>query len=264
MEQNNDLTSIYESMYRPQGTVVTESSTVVEEAAPKFKKKVKGKKSRKGGMDKKTLAAVTYDSYSFDNVFGKVLKEMEEMGGDFGGEDDNVFDADEGGFEDEFSGDGESISLEELRNMTLGEIVDLLAGGGPEDEGDEFEDEGDEFGFEGDLDEGDEIPTEAYAFDGGEGNPKGAQGTYDGKARRQAKTTHVKDNGDMKFDQDTGYDPDNVEGSEGSEHGAQGNYDGKARALPKTTHVKGNGDADFGKAKTGIKTSTGKKEKNYF
>jgi len=181
--------------------------------------KLKKSKGKKRALDKKMIGAIEQvnSSYNFDNTFGALLREMDEMeGGEFGAEDDNVFDADGGEFDDDFGGDDETITLSELRNMTLGEIVDLLAGGVSDD--DDFSDEGDDFDFEGDTDETDEIPLESYGFSGGEGNPKGAQG----------------------------------------------NYDGKARALPKTNHVKGNGDADFGKAKTGIKTSSGKKEKNYF
>ena len=65
-------------------------------------------------------------------------------------------------------------------------------------------------------------------------------------------------------DADTGYDPDDTEGSEGSYHGDQGDYDGKAKKQAPSSHVKANGDADFSKANTGIKTSSGKKPKNYF
>lgn len=266
MEQQ-DLTAIYENMYRPQGNVIKEqassSSEIFEEARkPKKKKSFKGKRR---ALDDKMIGAIEQvnSSYNFDNVFGKVLREMEEMGG----ADDNVFDADGADYDDDLAsgGDDDTISISELRNMTLGEIVEMLSGGGVG----EFEDEGEEdegsYDFNDEMSEEDEIPQESYAFSGGEGNPKGAQGTYDGKARRQAKTTHVKDNGDAKFgDQDTGYDPEDVEGSEGSEHGAQGNYDGKARPLAKTNFVKGNGDADFSKVKTGMKTSSGKKDKNYF
>jgi len=256
MEQENNLTAIYEGMYRTPGAVIKEqanSHEVIEEARKSKKKKFKGKKR---SSDDSMIGAIEQvnSSYSFDNVFGKVLREMEEMGGDFGGEDDgNVFDAGEG-YEDDFTGGGDAESI--LRSI-YDQLAEYFEGGDEDEFGDE---EGDDFDFEGDIDEGDDIPQES--FTSGEGNPKG---NFDGKARKQPKTTHVKDNGDVKFDQqDTGYDPEDVEGSEGSEHGAQGNYDGKARALPKTNHVKGNGDADFSKAKTGIKTSTGKKDKNYF
>jgi hypothetical protein len=61
-----------------------------------------------------------------------------------------------------------------------------------------------------------------------------------------------------------GYDPEDTEGSEGAEHGAQGTYDGKAKRQPATSHVKGNGDANFGQQKTGYRTNSGKKDKNYF
>lgn len=191
------------------------------------------------------------------DIFEQILREMDEMGGgNFADSstDDNVFSADEG----EFDGEEETFTLSQLRSMTLGELANLIGGG---DEEEAFDD-GEEFGEEEDEDF---IPSESYGFTGGEGNYKGDQGNYDGKAKTQPKTTFVKGNGDADFgDQDTGYDPDDTEGSEGSEHGAQGNYDGKAKTQPKTNHVKGNGDADFGKAKTGMKTSSGKKPKNYF
>jgi len=53
-------------------------------------------------------------------------------------------------------------------------------------------------------------------------------------------------------------------GGEGNYKGDQGNYDGKAKKQTPSSHVKANGDADFSKANTGIKTSSGKKPKNYF
>lgn len=263
----NDLQTIYTNMYKPQTNsgLVKESTEFgaedddTEECEnKKVAKAPKGKKKRK--ISKEDAGRFYLgDSYSFDNVFGKVLREMDEMGGDLEG-GDNVFDGDAagGGYEDDdmLNGGGDAEGI-------LRSIFDQLKSyfGEDEDFGDDEDLDGD-FGGEEDLDE---VPTESYAFTGGEGNPKGAQGNYDGKARKQAKTTHVKDNGDSRFDdQDTGYDPEDVEGSEGAEHGAQGNYDGKARTQAKSTNTKPNGDSDFGKMKTGYKTSSGKKEKNYF
>jgi hypothetical protein len=248
----NDLVSIYENSYL-RGNVVQEKAVVEQDDdedtgdKPTFRKKTAKKSKNSMKKSKDNIGGITYDSVNNENLFDKIFREMDEMGGSIGDTED-VYDADSE-FEDE--GDDEMISLSELRNMTLGEIVELLQGGDEEYVDDET--------FE------DDIPTESYGFVGGEGNYKGDQGTYDGKAKAQPKSTRVKDNGDAKFDdQDTGYDPDDTEGSEGAHKGAQGTYDGKAKAQAKSSHVKGNGDADFGKTKTGYKTSSGKKEKNYF
>ena len=271
----NELVSIYENNYLQRNVVEEKKShkpAAEEGDAPKKGKFKSKKKFMKKSKD--NIGAITYDSVKReDNIFDQILREMDEFSGgagagvDAGGGDDNIFDAggDDFGGEEEGGGDEQSFTLSELKNMTLSELADLI-GGVAGDEEDEFGGD-DEFGFEDEgIDDGDEIPQESYGFTGGEGNEKGDQGNYDGKAKRQPKSNHVKDNGDANIgkSQDTGYDPDDTEGSEGAEHGAQGNYDGKAKTLPKTTHVKGNGDADFGKSKTGHKTSSGKKEKNYF
>lgn len=259
---NPSLDQIWHDMNVP-----SYSQAPIQEAREFRPKKSKRKGKRK--LSDKDIGAIEQvnSSYEIDNIFNSILKEMAdtaELGSSddvFDGEEDNVFDAG-----DDFD-DGEMISISELKNMTLQEIVDLISGDEDAfDDDDGFEDEGDDFDFNDEVDEDDEIPAESYGFEGGEGNPKGSQGNYDGRARRQAKTTHIKDNGDAKVNdsQDTGYDPDDVEGREGSEHGAQGNYDGRARSQPKTNHVKPNGDADFGKAKTGKKISSGKKDKNFF
>ena len=282
----NDLVSIYESNYL-RGNLVQESSKpdyldfdkdgdkkesmkkalgdknhgesddddedeTHEEAVKRKMKKAK-KKSMKNKKEPNP-GEIYGDSFKHSaNVFEQILREMDEMGGgNFGSSsvDDNVFDAD-----DEMEGDEETYTLSELRSMTLGELASLLTGG--EDDED--------YSFGGDVGDEDSIPSESYGFTGGEGNYKGDQGNYDGKAQRAKPTTFVKGNGDADFgDQDTGYDPDDTEGSEGSEHGDQGDYDGKAKTQPKTSHVKANGDADFSKANTGIRTSSGKKNKNYF
>ena len=216
--------------------------------------KRKMKKSKKKSMKNKkepNPGEIYGDSFTRSgNIFEQILREMDEMGGgNFGASsaDNNVFNADDQ--VDDMGGEEETFTLSELRSMSLGELANLLAGGEDEDEG---EDE-------------DFIPSESYGFTGGEGNYKGDQGNYDGKAQRAKPTTLVKGNGDANFgDADTGYDPDDTEGSEGSHHGDQGDYDGKAKKATPSNLVKGNGDADFSKANTGIKTSSGKKPKNYF
>lgn len=216
--------------------------------------KRKMKKSKKKSMKNKkepNPGEIYGDSFTRSgNIFEQILREMDEMGGgNFGASsaDNNVFNADDQ--VDDMGGEEETFTLSELRSMSLGELANLLAG-------DEDEDEGEDEDF---------IPSESYGFTGGEGNFKGDQGNYDGKAQRAKPTTLVKGNGDADFgDADTGYDPDDTEGSEGSHHGDQGDYDGKAKKATPSNLVKGNGDADFSKANTGIKTSSGKKPKNYF
>lgn len=282
----NDLVSLYESNYLNPQNVVEEKKelpdfiknkiaerkgkshdsddsddsdeTTTGGVNRKKRKSIKPKQSMKHKSTKKDNndAGTFYDSFKRSgNIFDQILREMDEMGGgNFGASDNNVFDADS----EMDGGEEETFTLSQLRSMTLGEFANLLADGG-EDEGEDY---GDEYGDEmGD----DSIPSESYGFTGGEGNYKGDQGNYDGKAQRGKPTTFVKGNGDADFgDQDTGYDPDDTEGSEGSHMGDQGNYDGKAKKQAPTSHVKGNGDADFSKANTGIKTSSGKKPKNYF
>lgn len=232
-----------------------EDETHEEAVKRKIKKAKKSKKSKKSmkNISKKPNSGEFYnDSFNRSgNIFDQILREMDEMsGGNFGASsmDDNVFNADD----QMDSGEEETFTLSELRSMSLGELANLLAGG---------EDEGEDYGDE--MEDG--VPTESYGFTGGEGNYKGDQGNYDGKAQRAKPTTFVKGNGDAEFgDADTGYDPEDTEGSEGSHLGDQGDYDGKAKKQAPSSHVKANGDADFSKANTGIKTSSGKKPKNYF
>jgi len=231
-----------------------EDETAEEAVKRKMKKSKKSKKSMKNKKEPNP-GEIYGDSFTHSgNIFEQILREMDEMsGGNFGASstEDNVFSADDQ--MDDMEGEEESFTLSELRSMSLGELANLLAGGEDEME-DEMEGEGEDF-----------IPSESYGFTGGEGNYKGDQGNYDGKAQRAKPTTLVKPNGDSDFgDQDTGYDPDDTEGSEGSHLGDQGDYDGKAKKQAPTTHVKANGDANFSKANTGIKTSSGKKPKNYF
>lgn len=224
------------------------------------KRKIK-KKSMKTKNKKPVDAGEIYgDSFQrSENIFDKILREMDEMGGNYDssmGESDDVFGASD--TSDTSNEEEQTFTLSELRSMTLSELAALLEGE------EETEDEEDEYSFEDGSDE-DEIPSESYGFTGGEGNYKGDQGTYDGKAKKQPSTSHVKGNGDADFGKaDTGYDPEDTEGSEGSHLGDQGNYDGKAKKQPSTDFVKGNGDTNFSKAKTNVKTSSGKKDKNYF
>jgi hypothetical protein len=291
----NDLVSIYENNYL-RGSIIEEGKKTVKRAGPpdvnkngkvepweaardekiresmeegdetteeavkrKFKKSKKSKKSMKNKKEPNP-GAIYGDSFTRSgNIFEQILREMDEMGGgNFGASpaDNNVFSADDQ--MNDMEGEEETFTLSQLKSMTLGDIVNMLA-----DDEDEMEDEmGDEMGEEG---EEDFIPAESYGFTGGEGNYKGIQDNYDGKAQRGKPTTLVKPNGDSDFgDQDTGYDPDDTEGSEGAYIGDQGNYDGKAKKQAPTDFVKGNGDTNFSKANTGIKTSSGKKPKNYF
>ena len=273
---DNDLVSIYENAYL-KGNVIEEKKVSAKkddeaEESPKktFKRKgskpkFKGKKSKKS-MSKADIGGITYDSFNrSETIFDKILREMDEMGGGVTGvssvgDDNNVFDANDLSDETE---DEQSFTLSELKSMTLGELVDLLSGDDMVD--DEYDDSLDS-GYEDDLSEEDDIPSESYGFTGGEGNYKGDQGNYDGKAKRQAPTKFVKANGDADFsDAETDYDPEEVDGNEESNYkGDQGNYDGKAKRQAPTNLVKSNGDADFGKVKPGFKTSSGKKDKNYF
>jgi hypothetical protein len=254
----NDLVSIYENSYL-RGGIIEEKAVVEQDededadAKPTFKKTVKKSKSSMK-KSKNDIGGITYDSVNKENLFDKILREMDEMGGSAGevGDTEDVYDPDS-----QFAGEGdeEMISLSELRNMTLAEIAELLQG-----EVGEYSDE-DPYADETE----DEIPTESYGFLSDAGNHKGLQGTYDGKAKPQSKSTRVKDNGDADFgSQDTGYDPDDTEGSEGEHNGMQGTYDGKARPQPKSPRVKDNGDADFKHNTTDYKLSSVKKEKNYF
>jgi len=262
----NDLVSIYENSYL-RGGIIEEKAVVEQDAdaKPTFKKTVKKSKSSmkkpKSPMKKSKnddIGGITYDSVNKENLFDKILREMDEMGGSVGevGDTENVYDPDD---DSQFAGEGdeEMISLEDLRNMTLAEIAELLQG--------EVGEYSDEDPYADETEDEDEISNESYGFLSDAGNHKGLQGTYDGKAKPQAKSTRVKDNGDADFgSQDTGYDPDDTEGSEGEHNGMQGTYDGKARPQPKSPRVKDNGDADFKHNKTGYKISSGKKEKNYF
>jgi hypothetical protein len=234
-----------------------EDETHDEAVKRKFKKS--NKKSMKTKSKKPVNAGEIYgDSFQrSENIFDQILREMDEMGGNYDSssmeESDDVFGASDTSDEGE-----QTFTLSELRSMTLSQLAALLEG---EDEGEEKED----YSFEDEnYDEG-EVPSESYGFTGGEGNYKGDQGNYDGKAKKQAPTSHVKANGDADFGKaDTGFDPEDTEGSEGSFLGDQDEYDGKAKKQAPSSHVKANGDADFGKAKTGYKTNSGKKDKNYF
>lgn len=261
----NDLQSIYEAQLLGIGNaVVTESKDSKKPVAKKKDeeeddvaeesvKKPKGKKKfmkKKKKSSKEEDGAICYDSVNRNSAFEKILREFADDA-DFGAQDS--FGGEDDGTDFDFDDEQESYTLEELRSMTLGELANLLSGSGADDNfGDDFGDD--------DFDSGDQIPTEAYAFTGN-GKEHGAQGTYDGKAKRQPKTTHVKDNGDVKLDdQDTGYDPEDTEGSEGSEHGAQGTYDGKAKRQGPTNLVQGNGNVNRNQ-----KTGYGKPEgRNYF
>lgn len=257
---DNDLLDLYEQHYLGTKPIINESTEsekdeveteIVEEAKKKnFKKKFKKGDDKKA---KKNIGGITYDSFS--QQFDKIIKE--EFGEDDAPVDDSSFSTDDSYEFGADEGGGEQVSVSKA---TLQSIVDQLQGliGDDMDEG-----EGD-LDADAGLDETDQIPQESYAFEGG-GKEKGMQGNYDGKARPQGKSTHVKDNGDVNFnDQDTGYDPDDTEGSEGAEHGMQGNYDGKAKPQGKTDLVKGDGSIDKSKQKHSAKTSSGKKDKNYF
>ena len=251
-----DLIELYTENYLNNSQVISEKNEPEndeDEKEPVAKKTGKKpiKKSKKDSFDAGKHYA---DSTNFDNTFGKILKEMDE---EFGGGDDSTFEfgGEDDGLEDSV-GSGDSYTLDELKNMTLQEITDLISGGGVGvgDEDDTFDDFGDD-----DLDEGDGIPSESVEH--------GDQGTYDGKAKKQGQSTHVKSNGDANVgkSQRTGYSPDDTEGHEGEEWGDQGEYDGKAKKQGQSSHVNSNGDAKVGKSqRTGYKTGSGKKSGDLF
>ena len=265
----NDLVSIYENNYikgsliqeKADDTSADESET--DESSKDSTPKTSKKKTMKN-KSKPNPGEIYGDSFKrTENIFDKILREMDELGGEsesvFGSSEDDA--SIEDGETDDFSSEEEqTFTLSELKNMTLSELASLIGGGEEEEEEEDYSFEDESF------DEGDDqIPSESYGFTGGEGNYKGDQGTYDGKAKKQPATTHVKANGDADFGKsETDYDPEDTEGSEGSHLGDQGTYDGKAKKQPATDLVKGNGDANFGKAKLGYKTKSGKKDKNYF
>ena len=260
----NDLVSIYENNYL-KAPVITEKKFTAEpdvdadvdgddddapeNCTPRSKPQKNSMKRRKHTKD--DIGGITYDSHKrTETIFDKILREMNEMGGDAGdmGEDPNaIYDSGEEEYADE-----ESIPLSQLRNMTIGDIIAMLDGG--QDEEDVFDDQGSDEPV-------DEIPSESTE----NSVYFGSQGNYSGKNVRQPASTRVKSNGDADFsDADTGYDPEDTGGTEGAEHGAQGDYDGKAKRQPASSHVKSNGNADYKQAKTPYKTSSGKKPKNYF
>lgn len=179
----------------------TDTDTDADDSAETTPKKSfvkKKKKGKKGGYD--AGAGYAAESNTFDSLYSTFMEQFDEDGGELGFDDtnDDTFD-----FEDDDMGDGdeESFTLSELRSMTLGELCDLLSGSDEDGYEDEFESED---GFD-DMDEGDDIPLESYGQTGG-GAHHGNQGNYDGKAKRQPATSHVKANGDANFGkQNTGY-----------------------------------------------------------
>lgn len=249
----NDLLSVYEQHYlSPQSNkVITESpDTVVDDetsATPKASKKTSRKKKLSGAEIGRYYFGDSVQRNSFDSVFKTFMEEFDSGENSF---DDDTFEFDGAEDDDGMGGDEQTFTLSELKAMTLGELADLV-GGSVDDDDDMFDDGGMDFEGEGD------IPTESYGPDGA-GKCYGDQGNYDGKAKKQAPTSHVKSNGDADFSkQDTKYAPEDTEGSEGAEYGDQGNYDGKAKKQAASSHVKSNGDANLGKSQ---RTGYGKKE----
>ena len=253
MEKN--LRDLYAEKYLNTAPSGQTAPAVIEEGSDEkktFKKGAKKGASAKGRTTKyqdgsfsdEEIGGKFYDSTSFDDIFGGILKTLnEEFGADVGG-DDSTFDFDsEGG---EGGGEDEQISVSRSAISAIIEQLQALIGEG----GDEYEEEGDDGAFGG-AGEGDEIPTESYGPDGA-GSNHGAQGDYSGKAGQLPATDLVEPNGNAKFGKmKVGGKPTKTTGSLGANHGAQGNYNGKAGKLPATNLVKGNGDAEFGKNKTG-------------
>jgi hypothetical protein len=271
----NDLVSIYENAYLQRPVIAEQTyakkdtddtddddDTTSPVATMAIQTSSTKSMKKKQSNDDKTVGGAHYaDSFKrSETIFDKILREMDEMGGSMGpamgpaDTDDQVYEPGEDEQE-------EAYTLSELRGMTMGEIVALLS----TDTDDYEEEESDEFDDSDEIEDDEFAPGDKMSGESYEGNCMGSQGTYDGKAKRQPATTHVKSNGDADFGkQHTGYDPEDTEGSEGAEHGSQGDYNGKAKRQAATSHVKSNGDAQHGMAKTAFKTSSGKKPKNYF
>lgn len=244
-----NLSDLYVAKYLTPAAPITESTAqteqteqeLLEEKKKEMKKPVVGKKKADKESDDKVGGE--YYTDSFTNVFGNILKTLkEDFDSDIG---DDTFAADETGGED-FGGDEQTFTVSELRSMTLGDLADILAGGG-------FEDEGDDFGAEG----ADDIPLESYGFEGA-GAHVGAQADYSGKAGLLPKTDLVDANGNIKKDKaKVGGKPTKGHNGEGAHKGAQDVRNGKAGKQSPSNLVKGNGDADFGKNKTGYGRAKG-------
>jgi hypothetical protein len=255
-----NLRDLYEEKYLRGNDVIQEQTNatsdqnteVLLEAKKKF---VKGKKKSPNKVSNDVAGGEYYtDSTNFTDIFGDILKTFNEdfdggdVGGDMGGSDD-TFD-----YEDSGSDEGEqSFSLSELRGMTLGELADLISGGGE----DEYDDMGGGEDFGNDDMGTDDIPLESYGFEG-DGQHVGAQANYSGKAGLLPKTDLVTPDGNIKKEKaKVGAKPNKNTGSEGKHHGAQSTRDGKASKQGKSNLVKDNGDADFGKMKTGYGKAKG-------
>lgn len=242
--ENKNLSDLYAENYLAHAAPVVESKTTNElEVLEEKKKFVKGKpKKKEKDSDEKVGGEYYTDSVQFDNIFGDIIKSLNEEF-DAGIPGDSTMDMGEEGEED--FGDEQSFTISELRSMTLGDLANLIGGG--------YEDEGD-------MDMGDDsdIPLESYGFEGA-GQHVGAQANYSGKAGLLPKTDLVTPDGNIKKEKAkvAGTKPTKTTGSEGQYHGAQGNYDGKAKKQGASTHVKANGDADFGKNKTGYGKAKG-------
>jgi hypothetical protein len=252
----NDLLSVYEQHYlNPQkASVISEAAESENEeedtsTAPKATKKSSPRKKKLSGAEIGAIYGERAQRNSFDSLFKTFMEEFDSGDQSF---DDNSFEFDGEDMDDGFSDENEqTFTLSELKAMTLGELADLVGGNAGNDDDMFSDDDGMDFDDEGD------IPTESYG-QGGAGKHYGDQGNYDGKAKKQAASSHVKGNGDADFSkQDTKYAPEDTEGSEGECLGDQGNYDGKAKKQAASSHVKGNGDANLGKSQ---RTGYGKKE----
>jgi len=260
IDNQPNLVSAYESIYNQQVPVLESTDTDTDDTdakVPASKKKVAGK-------GKKSAAATNYGAESVDygSYMSTLLKQIgvhEEFDLDGSGDTGETFDF-EGGEEGE-EDEGEEDEQISVSKSQLQEIIDLLQGliGGMDDGlvatagSDNVFDDG------AGLDDDDSIPSEGYAFSGG-GSEHGDQGTYDGKAKTQSASTHVKSNGDAKVGQTqkTGYKPGQNGAGAAKEHGAKGDYSGKAKTQSASTHVKPNGDAKVGQTQT---TGYGKKIK---
>lgn len=195
----------------------------------------KTQKSKKPFMKRKTK---TTKDESFDSLYKSILQEADEYGfeggedfDDAGGFDDNT--GDDFGGTDDFDDAGDTITISRAALEDLKAQIDALIGGT-----DDFSDveEYDEYDYDSEDELGDEIPKESW----------------DGKLSPQKKSSLVKDNGDVNFDQELDFDPS--EDNDGPVYtGSQRTADGKLSKQKESDLVGRNGNVNFGKTKTGFK-----------
>lgn len=198
----NDLLSVYEQHYlNPQKASVISEANEDEDTstAPKATKNSSPRKKKLSGAEIGAIYGTeSVQRNSFDSLFKTFMEEFDSGDQSF---DDNSFEFDGEDTDDGFADENEqTFTLSELKAMTLGELADLVGGNAGNDDDMFSDDDGMDFDDEGD------IPTESYG-QGGAGKHYGDQGNYDGKAKKQAASSHVKGNGDANLgkSQRTGY-----------------------------------------------------------